>query len=72
MTRNYRTVSLSSFLTQEEIEKAVRLQDAASIKRYIIEPNIKRINEALGQENDATYLSYAVEYALRLIANKRA
>lgn len=71
MTRNYRTVSLSSFLTQEEIEKAVRLQDAASIKRYIIEPNIKRINEALGQENDATYLSYAVEYALRLIASKR-
>lgn len=59
------------FLTEEEIAKAIRLRNAASIKRYIIEPNIKRINETLGQENDPMYLAYAVEYAIDFILNKK-
>lgn len=34
------------------------------IRRRIIEPNMERINKALGQENDATYLAYAIQFAL--------
>jgi hypothetical protein len=59
------------FLTDEEIRKAIRLGDASSIKRYIIEPNIKRIDKALGQENDPMFLAYAVEYAINLAKSKK-
>jgi hypothetical protein len=57
------------FLTPEEMEHARTLwrelkdtgRFAAAVEREVIAPSIARINTALGQENKATYLAYAVE-----------
>jgi hypothetical protein len=59
-----RTITLGDFLTDDEIAKAVRLGDHAKILDQIVAPNMERINAALGQENDARYLAYAIEYAV--------
>jgi len=59
-----RTVTLGDFLTHDEIAEAVRLGDHAKILDQIVAPNLKRINAALGQENDARYLAYVIEYAV--------
>jgi hypothetical protein len=59
-----RTVTLGDFLTDDEIAEAARLRDHAKILEQIIAPNLERINAALGQENDARYLAYAIEYAV--------
>lgn len=65
-------ITIDQFLTPAEIEKACRLYSelkdtgtyAKTIETEIIEPNIERINQALGQENHAGYLAYAVEYVM--------
>jgi hypothetical protein len=65
-------VAVADFLTPEEIERAIKLYRAVDRPQYfagrcrdeIIAPVIDRINEDLGQENDPSYLAYAVEYAL--------
>jgi hypothetical protein len=31
-------------------------------KTTVVEPNMERINETIGQENDASYIAYAIEY----------
>ena len=59
-------VTLLDFLTKDEIEYARELQVAHEIKKKIIDPNLSRINKALGQKNDAMYLAYMVEYVLSL------
>ena len=61
-----KTVSLTDFLTTEQIEKARKLKSAAKIAAQVIEPNIKEINQKLGQENDAKYLGYLCEYIFSL------
>ena len=66
-------VSIQDFLTEEEIAKArelwYALKDtgtfAKTLDATIIAPQMKRINQALGQENDSRYLAYAVEYVFR-------
>ena len=60
-----RTVTLDDFLTEQEISQAVDLGTHQAVLEQIIEPNIERINEALGQENDARYLAYCVEHVMR-------
>lgn len=60
-------VTLLDFLTPAEIEEARKLKSASEIKRKIIDPNLRRINAALGQQNDAMYLAYMVEYALSML-----
>jgi hypothetical protein len=60
-------VTLLDFLTPAEIEEARKLKSASEIKRRIIDPNLRRINAALGQQNDAMYLAYMVEYALSML-----
>lgn len=64
-----KTITIHDFLTEKEIARALKLYQAAApgtfnrtIVAKIIEPNMARINRALGQENDARYLGYAVEY----------
>lgn len=59
-------VTLLDFLTREEIEEARKLQVAREIRNKIIDPNIQRINRALGQKNDPMYLAYMVEYVIGL------
>jgi hypothetical protein len=56
--------AIADFLTEAEIRKAIKLKTAKPICEQIIKPNLERINKALGQENDAMYLAYAVEYAM--------
>ena len=59
-----RHVTLGDFLTDAELLQAISLADRRQIRDLIIQPNIERINQALGQENDPDYLSYAVVYSL--------
>lgn len=57
-----KTVTLHDFLTEDEIQAAIQLCDRKKVRDEIIVPNMARINEALGQENDADYLALMVEY----------
>lgn len=57
-------ITLPDFLTEKEIEQAMELRIAPKILKHIIAPNMERINKALGQENDARYLAYVVEYVV--------
>jgi hypothetical protein len=65
-------ITITEFLTQEEIEACWLLYRTRSnshgfarrVHDTIILPNMERINKALGQENDAMYLAYAVEYVM--------
>lgn len=65
-----KTVTLTDFLTEEEINRAVHLYntDRANFHenclKEIIKPNMARINTSLGQENDADYMAYAVEFVV--------
>lgn len=68
-----KTVSLPDFLTPAEIEKAASMYNqksylegtyARKVRDEIILPNLQRINKSLGQENDALYLAYVVEYVM--------
>jgi hypothetical protein len=65
-----KNITIGEFLTDHEIEQASHLYLTAQpgtfarlVDEQIITPNIERINQALGQENDARYLAYAVEFA---------
>jgi hypothetical protein len=66
-----KTITLPEFLTDGQIDKAVRLYEAhghwdsvAKIQAQVIEPNMAAINVKIGQENDARYLAYAVVHVL--------
>lgn len=67
--------AIRDFLTSEQIEKAQLVYRTASSSQLhkwlvdqVIRPNMAEINRKLGQENDADYLAYAVEYALTMAA----
>lgn len=59
-----REITVNQFLTDAEIAQAIALGNAADIDAQIITPNLARINAALGQENDARYLAYLVEFVI--------
>lgn len=66
-----KTLSIGQILTQKEMEKALKLykecethQFASRCATEIIAPVISRINRDSGQENDARYLAYCIEYAI--------
>jgi hypothetical protein len=70
-----KTVTLSQFLTGDQITQAAALYDVhgvrgavAQIQSRVIEPNLAAINAKLGQENDARYLAYAVVHVLSQLA----
>lgn len=65
-------IKLTDFLTLPEIGQAFALGDANAICALVIEPNISRINLALGQENDPMYLAYAVEYVRGQCESKKS
>lgn len=67
---------IEDFLTPSQIRLAKRVRDKAvkdgrrvahAIADEVIRPNMKEINRKLGQENDAVYLAYAVEYILSVM-----
>jgi hypothetical protein len=73
-------ISLGEMLTPEQLEAALTLWNelkgtgrfAAEAARIIIEPNLPAINQKLGQENDARYLAYALEYAFSQCEQQQA
>lgn len=58
-------ITLHSFLSAPEINKAKKLQDRKKVRDEIIVPNMERINKDLEQENDPDYLSFLVEYVMK-------
>jgi hypothetical protein len=64
-------ITLTDFLTEDEIKQAERLwkQDKIQFRRryktQVIIPNMERINKQLGQDNDTDYLSLIVEYMMQ-------
>jgi len=73
-------IALGDILTNEEIADALRLfkecqKDcgvgfAGKCAKQIIEPVLDRINKKLGQENDAHYLGFAIEYVFGLCGDR--
>lgn len=70
--KNRPTFTIGDILTDAEINRAVQLYEddtmALTFNRRVVEeivmPNLKRIEEKLGQPMDPRYLGYAIEYAL--------
>ena len=60
-----KTVTIGDILTSEQIELCRALYpDHQRIRDEVIAPNMEAINRNLGQENDASYLAYAIVYAI--------
>lgn len=66
-----KTVAIGELFTAEELDRAKALYVAADPGTFarrcaeeIVAPILARINEKTGQENDARYLAYAIEYAM--------
>ena len=65
-----KTVTLQDFLTPTEITQCVAMWDesrknyAQRVCKAVVAVNMDRINKALGQQNDAMYLSYAIELVM--------
>jgi hypothetical protein len=68
-------ITIADFLTDDEITAAGKLfkqmraegishHFAKRFCRDVIDPNMTRINRALGQDNDPMFLAYAVEYVM--------
>lgn len=61
-------ITLGQFLSDGEIQQALdiwkndRPNFHKRVRDEILVPNMARINTALGQENDADYLAYAMAY----------
>lgn len=61
---------ISDFLTVVQVQSCIRLWRSdrehfhKRVLAEIVEPNMAEINRKLGQENDAGYLAYAVEYIM--------
>ena len=65
-----KTAKLGDFLTDEQIKRCRALfPDRRRIRDEVVRPNMEAINEKLGQENDAGYLSYAIIYAIAVSAS---
>lgn len=71
-------ISLGDFLTEEEIERALKLYRQSSHYNFaklcdeqIVTPNIERINKKLKQQNDPRYLAYAIQYCIEQVAQCR-
>ena len=60
-----KTMNLGDILTDDEINRAILLRNRKDVRDQLIRPNMGRINASLGQENDADYLSFAVEYVMK-------
>lgn len=65
-------VKIGDLFTNDELQRAAKLYDRSVVGRFnencvreIVTPEVvERINKQLGQENDARYLAYVIEYAL--------
>lgn len=51
-------------LTDSDFEKAMKLKDAKLIAEQVITPRMTKFFEVTGQQNDATFLAYALIHTL--------
>jgi|tagenome__1003787_1003787.scaffolds.fasta_scaffold20690405_1 hypothetical protein len=65
------TTTLGNLFTSTELNKAYRLYTECKGTGFnrrcaaeIVEPVLERINKTTGQQNDARYWAYAIEYAI--------
>jgi len=47
-------------LSDQDIELAMKLDDAQKICEQIIKPQLNELNKKIGQDNDPKYLAYCV------------
>jgi hypothetical protein len=75
-----KTVSITDFLSNAQIKKVESFAKKYgsenkeffdAVLKHIIEPNIKEINQKLGQENDPKYLTYAIQYVAMQLKLKK-
>ena len=66
-----KTIKIGDFLDDAQIQRAYQLYKEATpgtfakrCREEIIAPDIKRIDEKLGQKNDPSFLAYAIEYVM--------
>lgn len=60
-----RRVSIHDFLSDEQIARCEALYpDVSAIYQEVIAPAMADVDSRLGQENDATFLAYAVCYVI--------
>lgn len=73
MAQEWKQVKLSEFLTDEEINLCMKVAETIQagsteyvdwVANGITGPNIDRINQKLGQENDPRYLAYAISWVM--------
>ena len=68
-----RTVTIGEILTPDEVERSMELWKAcpdgtgfaAKLATQVIAPALPRIDAATGQSNDAKFIAYMVEHAMR-------
>lgn len=66
-------VRIEDFLTKEQVDLAISIgPDHARLKAEVIEPNMEEINRKLSQENDASYLAYALIHAIQQVGGWRS
>lgn len=67
-------VKVGDLFTEAEIKRAAALFDkhqqsglklVDALQTEVVEPALPRIDTATGQRNDARYLAYVLEYAMR-------
>lgn len=69
------TITLGKIFSKAEIDEVEKLwiecnrtgkylEFHARCQRQIVEPAMERINSITGQENDASYITYCLEFAL--------
>lgn len=61
-----KTISLEALFVESTQRLIVKNKDRPDFHDWclttIVKPNMERINEMLGQENDPDYIAYAIEY----------
>jgi hypothetical protein len=74
-----REVTIRDFLTDKQIRQAIGLYREYRgtsalhdmLVQKVIRPNMAAINRKLGQENDESYMAYAVEHAISVFEEWR-
>lgn len=67
-----RKITLPDFLDEQQLKQAETIcrEEQAPNRRLVnelIAPNLETINQKLGQENDARYLAYVIEFVMRQV-----
>jgi hypothetical protein len=65
-----KSVNVLEIFTRQMIEDAKKCKNAQEILHKVISPNMKRIDEKTGQENNALYWAYVMEHIINELKGK--